>query len=128
MNAARIMVVDDEDGVREVARRILSRGGYDVVAARDGEDALSLIVDDGREIDLLLTDVIMPRMSGKELAQRLVELGTEVKVLYMSGYTDRLIGLDEVDALVEKPFNRDVLLEAVARSLEEDEPEAPAEP
>jgi two-component system, cell cycle sensor histidine kinase and response regulator CckA len=118
MSPARIMVVDDEDGVREVARRILSRGGYDVIAARGGEEALSLITDDGREIDLLLTDVIMPRMSGKELAERLVELRNDVKVLYMSGYTDRLIGLDEIDALVEKPFNRNVLLEAVSRKLD----------
>jgi CheY-like chemotaxis protein len=118
MSAARIMVVDDEDGVREVARRILSRGGYDVIAARGGEEALSLITDDGHEIDLLLTDVIMPRMSGKELAEHLVALRSGVRVLYMSGYTDRLIGLDEIDALVEKPFNRNVLLEAVARKLD----------
>jgi two-component system cell cycle sensor histidine kinase/response regulator CckA len=117
VSAARILVVDDEDGVREVARRILTRGGYDVIAAPGGEEALSLVTDEGRDIDLLLTDVIMPRMSGKELAERMVSVKEGVKVLYMSGYTDRLIGLDEVDALVEKPFNRQVLLEAVDRAL-----------
>jgi two-component system, cell cycle sensor histidine kinase and response regulator CckA len=118
MSAARILVVDDEDGVREVARRILASGGYEVVAAPSGEEALALIADEGGDVDLLLTDVIMPRMSGKELAERLVSLKDGVKILYMSGYTDRLIGLDEVDALVEKPFNRDGLLGAVSRALE----------
>ncbi|MGZ4201390.1 MAG: response regulator [Thermoleophilaceae bacterium] len=91
-----------------------------MIAAPGGQEALSLITDDGHEIDLLLTDVIMPRMSGKELAERLVALRGDVKVLYMSGYTDRLIALDEIDALVEKPFNRNVLLEAVARKLDGD--------
>ena len=110
-------MVDDEEGVREVARRILTRGGYDVIAASGGDEALALITDDGHEIDLLLTDVIMPHMSGKELADRIVSLRTGVRVLYMSAYTDRLIGRDDVDVLVEKPFNRDVLLETVARSL-----------
>ena len=70
MSAAKIMVVDDEDGVREVARRILSRGGYDVIAARGGEEALSLITDDGHEIDLLLTDIVLHDMTGGELAKR----------------------------------------------------------
>jgi CheY-like chemotaxis protein len=110
-------VVDDEEGVREVARRILASGGYEVIAAAGGEEALSLINDARCEIDLLLTDVIMPHMSGKELADRIVSLRTGVRVLYMSAYTDRLIGRDDVDVLVEKPFNRDVLLETVARSL-----------
>ena len=118
MGSARILVVDDEDGVREVARRILTSGGYDVVAAPGGEEALALIADEGCDVDLLLTDVVMPRMSGKELAERLVSLKDGVRILYMSGYTDRLIGLDEVDALVEKPFNRDGLLGAVSRALE----------
>jgi two-component system, cell cycle sensor histidine kinase and response regulator CckA len=118
VSARRILVVDDEDGIREVARRILTRGGYDVIAAPGGEEALSLITGGGADVDLLLTDVIMPRMSGKELAERFASLRADARVLYMSGYTDRLIGLDEVDALVEKPFDGEGLLAAVGRALE----------
>jgi two-component system cell cycle sensor histidine kinase/response regulator CckA len=118
VSASRILVVDDEDAIREVARRILTREGYEVIAASGGEEALSLLTDKGEQVDLLLTDVIMPRMSGKELAERFTSLRTDARVLYMSGYTDRLIGLDEVDALLEKPFNGDGLLDAVGRALE----------
>jgi two-component system, cell cycle sensor histidine kinase and response regulator CckA len=117
MSASRILVVDDEDAIREVARRILTREGYEVIAAAGGEEALTLIAED-EQVDLLLTDVIMPRMSGKELAERFVSLRAGARVLYMSGYTDRLIGLDEVDALIEKPFNGDGLIDAVGRALQ----------
>jgi CheY-like chemotaxis protein len=115
--AGKILVVDDEETIRDVTRRILTRQGYDVIAAASGEEALSLIADERHDVDLLLTDVIMPRMSGKELAERVVALHTGVNVLFMSGYTDRLIGLDEVDALLEKPFDRSGLLSAVDRAL-----------
>jgi two-component system, cell cycle sensor histidine kinase and response regulator CckA len=118
VNASRILVVDDEDAIREVARRILTREGYDVIAVSGGEEALTLLTDMDERVDLLLTDVIMPRMSGKELAERFASLRAGARVLYMSGYTDRLIGLDEVDALIEKPFNGDGLLHAVGRALE----------
>jgi two-component system, cell cycle sensor histidine kinase and response regulator CckA len=118
VSAGRILVVDDEDAIRELARRILTREGYEVIAASGGEEALTLLADRDEQVDLLLTDVIMPRMSGKELAERFASLRAGARVLYMSGYTDRLIGLDEVDALIEKPFNRDGLLDAVGRALE----------
>jgi two-component system, cell cycle sensor histidine kinase and response regulator CckA len=118
VSAGRILVVDDEDAIRELARRILTREGYEVITASGGEAALTLITEKGEQVDLLLTDVIMPRMSGKELAERFTSLRAGARVLYMSGYTDRLIGLDEVDALIEKPFNRDGLLDAVGRALE----------
>jgi len=117
-SANRILVVDDEAAIREVTRRILTLGGYDVIDAAGGEEALSLIADDAERVDLLLTDVIMPRMSGKELAERFASLRTGARVLYMSGYSDRLIGLDGVDALVEKPFDREGLLAAVDRALQ----------
>jgi two-component system cell cycle sensor histidine kinase/response regulator CckA len=115
--ATRILVVDDEAAIRDVTRRILTRGGYDVIEAPGGEEALSLIADEGEQVDLLLTDVIMPRMSGKELAERFASLRTDARVLYMSGYTDRLIGVDGVDALLEKPFDGQGLLSAVDRAL-----------
>jgi two-component system, cell cycle sensor histidine kinase and response regulator CckA len=118
VSAGRILVVDDEDAIREVVRRILTREGYEVIAASGGEEALTLLADRDEQVDLLLTDVIMPRMSGKELAERFASLRAGARVLYMSGYTDRLIGLEEVDALIEKPFNSDGLLDAVGRALE----------
>jgi CheY-like chemotaxis protein len=118
MSANRILVVDDEDAIREVTRRILTRGGYEVVAAPGGEEALSLIADEGERVDLLLTDVRMPRMSGKELADRFTSLRTGAPVLYMSGYTDRLIGVEDADALLRKPFDRDGLLAAVGQALD----------
>src|SRR2546423_4292291 len=107
VSAGRILVVDDEGAIREVVRRILTRAGYEVIAASGGEEALTLLADRDQQVDLLLTDVIMPGMSGKELAERFASLRVGARVLYMSGYTDRLIGLDEVDALIEKPFNGD---------------------
>jgi two-component system, cell cycle sensor histidine kinase and response regulator CckA len=116
-SANRILVVDDEEAIRDVTRRILTRGGYEVIAASGGEEALSLIAHEGEQVDLLLTDVIMPRMSGKELAERFTSLRTDARVLYMSGYTDRLIGLDAVDTLLEKPFDGAGLLSAVDHAL-----------
>jgi two-component system, cell cycle sensor histidine kinase and response regulator CckA len=115
--ANRILVVDDEESIRDLTRRILTRGGYEVIAASGGEEALSLITDESEQVDLLLTDVIMPRMSGKELAERFSSLRAGARVLYMSAYSDRLIGLDEVDDLLEKPFDRQGLLSAVGRAL-----------
>jgi CheY-like chemotaxis protein len=112
----RVLVVDDEDGVRSVATRILERSGYEVLNACCGDEALALLADEP-QVDLLLTDVIMPRMSGKELATRLGTSHPGVRVLYMSGYTDRLVGIEELDQLIEKPFRRDTLLAAVERVL-----------
>jgi DNA-binding NtrC family response regulator len=113
----RVLVVDDEDGVRSVATRILQRSGYEVLTAGGGEEALALLGNEP-DVDLLLTDVIMPRMSGKELATRLATAHPGVRVLYMSGYTDRLVGIDELDHLLEKPFRRETLIAAVERVLE----------
>jgi DNA-binding NtrC family response regulator len=116
--ANRILVVDDEADIREFTRLVLTRNGYDVIDASGGEEALSLIADERERVDLLLTDVIMPRMSGKELAERFASLQTDARVLYMSGHADRLIGLDGVDALLEKPFDGQGLLSAVDRALD----------
>jgi two-component system, cell cycle sensor histidine kinase and response regulator CckA len=115
--ANRILVVDDEAAIRDVTRRILMRDGYEVIDAPGGEEALSLLANEDERVDLLLTDVIMPRMSGKELAERFASLRAGARVLFMSGYTDRLIGLDEVDTLLEKPFDRAGLLSAVDQAL-----------
>jgi len=117
-----ILVVEDEEAVREVARRILSNRGYDVVTASSGDEALIVVEDDSRPIDLLLTDVIMPRMLGKELAEQAVRIRPGLPVLYMSGYAHPVLAsqgtLDEGVALIEKPFSGAELLAKVRDVLE----------
>jgi CheY-like chemotaxis protein len=115
-----ILVVEDEDAVRMLAARILLRGGYKVLEARNAGEAI-LICERGEPLDLLLTDVVMPQMSGKGLAERLLRERPDLPVLYMSGHTDNALTSDGVlDAtvrLLEKPFTRDSLLRSVATSL-----------
>jgi PAS domain S-box-containing protein len=110
-----ILVVEDEDAVRRLTCRILSRQGYRVLEAPDGRHALSTWDRHGAEIDLLLTDVVMPGMSGKELAE---EIGIEP--VFMSGYTDDVVLRHGVEGLrlVEKPFDAETLLSAVRSALD----------
>jgi nitrogen-specific signal transduction histidine kinase/CheY-like chemotaxis protein len=113
---ATILVVEDEDAIRTLTHRILSREGYRVLEAPAPAAALELLEQAGT-VDLLLTDVVMPGMSGKALSDRLRELQPGLRVLFMSGYTDNVMdryGLDEAgDMLVHKPFNAQQLLCAV---------------
>ena len=81
-------MAEDEDGVRELLRKVLQEFGYTVLTARHGRDALMLAGEHGGAIDLLLTDVVMPEMSGRELAETLQDRLPDLKVLFMSGYTD----------------------------------------
>ncbi len=103
-----ILLVEDADGVRAVARRILVRAGYHVLAASGGVEALALFAEHPGTIDLLLTDVVMPGMSGPELAKRLLGQRADLKVLCMSGYTDDSIvrhGVLSAElAFLPKPF------------------------
>jgi two-component system cell cycle sensor histidine kinase/response regulator CckA len=112
-NGATILVVEDEDAIRTLTHRILTRHGYQVVEAASPADALELDV----QPDLLLTDVVMPGMSGKALSDRLRESQPALPVLFMSGYTDNVMdryGLDAAgDSLLHKPFNAQQLLAAV---------------
>ena len=86
-----ILVVEDEEALRKVARRTLDAAGYTVLTAADGDEALLICAQHAGEIHLLLTDVVMPRMSGRVLAQELSKARPALKVLYMSGYTDNAI-------------------------------------
>jgi two-component system, cell cycle sensor histidine kinase and response regulator CckA len=103
-----ILLVEDEKGVRELARDYLTTTGYTVVEAEDGHTALELAAMHVGPIHLLLTDVVMPGISGKELAERVGQIRPGIKILYMSGYTDQAVvhhGILENDAvLLQKPF------------------------
>jgi PAS domain S-box-containing protein len=104
-----VLLVEDEAGVRELAREYLQLSGYTVLEARDGHVALELATMHAGPIHLLMTDVVMPGISGRELAQRVVKIRPEIKILYMSGYTDQAVahqGILEGDAvLLQKPFS-----------------------
>jgi two-component system, cell cycle sensor histidine kinase and response regulator CckA len=117
-----ILVVDDEETVRAFMRKILMMRGYQVLDAHDGIDALEQITRLGIAVDLLLTDVRMPRMDGAELAQRLHALYPQTPILYISGYpfdldTERRKYPTRICAFLSKPFTPKVLLEAVTGCL-----------
>jgi DNA-binding response OmpR family regulator len=107
--AETILLVEDEANLRYLARQYLEKQGYKVIEAADGAVAVQIAVAHEAVIHLLLTDVIMPGMNGRELAQRISEIRPNVKVLYMSGYTENVIGhngmLDAGVRLLQKPFN-----------------------
>jgi len=114
--------VDDDKAVRSVVRIALEGAGYVVIEASDGEEALSDILTRGAAVELLISDIVMPRMSGKELARRLKEIFPKVRVLYASGYTGNVIsqhgifeaGLD----FLQKPFSSIELLSKVREILD----------
>jgi CheY-like chemotaxis protein len=105
---AELAAVEDEANLRYLARQFLEKQGYRVIDAADGAVAMQIAVAHEGVIHLLLTDVIMPGMNGRELAQRISEIRPNVKVLYMSGYTENVIGrngtLDAGIRLLQKPF------------------------
>jgi CheY-like chemotaxis protein len=117
-----VLVVEDEAGVRSLVCQALAAYGYKVLEAAGAARALKISKQHTQPIDLLLTDVVMPRTSGKELAKRLSSLHPETKVLYMSGYTDDAVvrlGLSEGGTpFLQKPFGPDALLLKVHEVLE----------
>ena len=103
-----ILLAEDEANLRYLARQFLEKQGYKVIEAADGAAAMQIAVAHEGVIHLLLTDVIMPGMNGRELAQRISEIRPQTKILYMSGYTENVIGhngtLDAGVQLLQKPF------------------------
>jgi PAS domain S-box-containing protein len=118
-----ILLVEDEANLRYLARQYLEKQGYKVIEAADGAVAMQIAVAHEKVIHLLLTDVIMPGMNGRELAQRISEIRPNVKILYMSGYTENVIGhngmLDAGVHLLQKPFNLRDLRSKVREVLDE---------
>lgn len=116
-----IMVVDDESGIRELVHKILERHGYQVLEASNGEEALALWREYHGTIDLLITDVLMPRMGGAELVDRLRKQGLNPKVVYVSGYNDDpniyAGNFPPGTAFLQKPFTLGSLLERVREVL-----------
>ncbi len=124
-----ILLVEDEETVRQLLRTTLTEGGYRLLEAEDGEEAIALLRRDGRPIHLLITDVIMPKMGGKELSDRLAADRPEMKVLFVSGYVDNEIlreqRFERGEAYLQKPFTPETLLRTVRKMLE---PETAREP
>jgi PAS domain S-box-containing protein len=110
----RVLVVEDEPAMREVTRRILARNGYQVTAAGSGAEAIAAVTSSAEPLDVLLTDVVMPGMQGREVAERITALQPGIAVLFMSGYTEGLLSdqgvLDPGINLIEKPFTESALL------------------
>ena len=120
-----ILVVEDEDGLRNVARRVLAEAGYTVLVAACGQEALSLCKEHAGRIHLVVTDVIMPEMSGRELAEQLTRTCPCVKVLFMSGYThDNIVHHGVLDPAVHflgKPFTAATLRQKIREVLDTQE-------
>ena len=121
-----ILLVEDQGDVRELTREILEMAGYTVLEAARGDEALRLCRDSAKPIDLLLTDVVMPQMSGPELARHIAELRPGTKVVYMSGYTDDALGhhgvLDPEIVLLPKPFTPESLMQHLRLALDASPP------
>lgn len=121
----RVLVVEDDPSVRKIAAKNLIRFGYTVFSAANGDEALAICREHKKEIDVLLTDVVMPGMSGKELVQKLQGQGMEISVVYMSGYTDNAIVhhgvLDPGLFFLQKPFSPESLASKVREALNQNQ-------
>jgi two-component system, cell cycle sensor histidine kinase and response regulator CckA len=117
-----LLVVEDEYAVRELVRGVLESAGYTVLLALRGEEAIQIASDNRSPIDLLLTDVVMPQMGGRELAKAVEKIDPMIKVVYMSGYAEKAIvhqGILEPGAvLIQKPFTPDALIRKIREVLD----------
>jgi CheY-like chemotaxis protein len=117
-----VLIVEDQDALREVTARIFTRSGYRVITAPNGAEAVALAGRTDQEIDLLVTDVIMPNMLGAEVAERIRELRPDIEVLFMSAYPQGVLTmqgrLDTSADLIEKPFAAPAIIERAGRLLD----------
>ncbi|MGD8319251.1 MAG: response regulator [Gemmatimonadota bacterium] len=127
-DAEVVLVVDDDAGVRQVTCKILERGGYEVLCAGGGGEALEVAREHDGRFDLLLTDIVMPSMNGRELGETLSAKYPRIRVLYMSAYTEDEVVLDGLKTsevhFIAKPFTVEGLREKVRRVLGGRRPQA----
>jgi CheY-like chemotaxis protein len=116
-----VLLVEDEEAIRRLVRRFLGSQRYHVLEARSGKSALSLAAAYAKQIDLLLSDVVMPDMGGSELAQPLLTLCPEIRIVFMSGYPEHVlqekIRFGAGARILQKPFTKQALLESVREAI-----------
>ena len=117
-----VLLTEDEQDVREIARQFLESGGYQVIEAKDASEAIRLAGENNGNIDLLVTDMVMPGLSGQELAARLQSEHPGLCVVFMSGYSEHaateMANADPSVRLLTKPFSRTTMLRAVREILQ----------
>ena len=117
----KVLVVEDEEGVRSLVTMLLAKNGYTVLEASNAEDAVAVCKTHNARVHLLITDLVLPRMNGRELAEHLSEVYPGIKTLFMSGYTDDATLKDGVlenrAVFLQKPFNMETLLRKVREVL-----------
>ena len=122
-----ILLVEDETALRQKICEVMENAGYRVLAARDGEEGFRMTIEDARQIHLLMTDVVMPNMSGPRLAERLRAARPDTKTLYMSGYPDMGKGTETLRSqsnFIQKPFTQETLLRRIREVLDSNTPQA----
>jgi two-component system cell cycle sensor histidine kinase/response regulator CckA len=124
-NPATILLVDDDEDLRRFVRRILIEHGFRVIEASDGAEALEVASSHSEPLDLLLTDVIMPKVNGLILAQRLLQERPSLRILYISGFVEESIlrARNPEAILLQKPFTPGALIAAVRQILASEEQE-----
>jgi nitrogen-specific signal transduction histidine kinase len=124
-----ILVVEDEDMVRQLILRVLKQGGYNVLEARNPQEAIGICRERKEPISLLMSDVVLPKMDGRTLSGKLTSLHSEMKVIYMSGYTDDVVVhhgmLDPGIEFIEKPMTPDIIRRKVREVLDSGHPGRP---
>jgi two-component system cell cycle sensor histidine kinase/response regulator CckA len=126
-----VLIVEDDEEVRSLASEFLQGAGYHVLTAQDGQEALEISERMGSAVQLLLADVVMPKIRGPELARRLKARFPELRVVFMSGYLDQDTCREEIlqeATVLQKPFSRDALLRQIRGAFDDEPcPEAAAE-
>jgi len=116
-----VLIVEDQEALREITERIFTRSGYHVITAANGAEAVALAAQHKGAIHLLLTDVVMPNMLGKEVAEKIRQARSDIEVLFMSGYAQPVLAsqgrLDPGVNLIEKPFSAAAIIEKAGRIL-----------